>query len=72
MTEDTCPRCQYSLEPDHRFCPQCGLNLHGEPATSSSDPRGSWWARRPGWERALIILGAAAVIAAVVYFLSTP
>jgi predicted amidophosphoribosyltransferase len=70
MADETCPRCQYSVQQDHRFCPQCGASLQETPAGHDHDRPESWWERRPGWERALIIVIIAAVIVAVVYFVS--
>jgi hypothetical protein len=56
--------------PDAKFCSQCGLPLGAEPSPHEHDrDRLTWWERRPGWERALIMVLVAAVIIAAVYFI---
>ena len=71
MPDDMCPRCGLSLGPDAKFCSQCGAGL-GEGASHHEHDRDrlSWWERRPGWERVLIIVVIAAVIIAAIYFLT--
>jgi predicted amidophosphoribosyltransferase len=68
MSDEMCPRCGVSLGPDAKFCSQCGLPLGDKPVRHEHD-RLTWWERRPGWERALVIVIVAAVIVAVVYFI---
>ena len=70
MSEERCPRCGLSLGPQTKFCPECGLSVGGKPTYHDHDhDRLTWWERRPGWERALILVLVAAVIAAAFYFI---
>ncbi len=69
MPGEMCPRCGMFLGPDAKFCSQCGLQVGDAPAHHEHDhDLPTWWERRPGWERALIIVVVAAVIVAILYF----
>ncbi|MCL5735831.1 MAG: zinc-ribbon domain-containing protein [Actinobacteria bacterium] len=65
----SCPRCGITIGTDAKFCSQCGSPV-GEPPSHHEHDRDrlSWWERRPGWEKALILVLIAAVIIAIIYF----
>lgn len=70
MSDGMCPRCGLSLGPDAKFCSQCGSQVGEGPSHHEHDrDRLTWWERRPGWERALIIVLVAAIIFAAIYFI---
>jgi predicted amidophosphoribosyltransferase len=70
MSDGMCPQCGLFLGPEAKFCSQCGAPIGGGPSHHEHDrDRLNWWERRPGWERALILVLTAAVIIAAIYFI---